>query len=202
MRRLLALIATGCLAAATAAPARAAGDAIYSFEDERGVIHFTNIPHDQRYQLVAFTRPGPLFVDAAPARVPHSGTWDGLIGMTARQHQVQPALVKAVIAAESNFDPRAVSHKGARGLMQLMPETAAALGVQNPLRPEENLRGGVRYLREMLDRYGETPLALAAYNAGPAAVDRYGGIPPYPETRDYVERVLTYYRHYHGDFGR
>jgi soluble lytic murein transglycosylase-like protein len=108
--------------------------------------------------------------------------------------------VKAVIAAESNFDPEAISHRGAQGLMQLMPATAAALGVADPLQPTQNVQAGARYLRLMLDRYGDLERALAAYNAGPSAVDRYGGIPPYPETRDYVQRVLAYYRHYHGDF--
>jgi soluble lytic murein transglycosylase len=201
-RWIAAMAMAGCLTAAAATPVRAAGQAIYSFVDERGVIHFTNVTPDKRYQRVALTRPDALVLEPSPARVPRSVAYDGLIGAAARRHQVQPALVKAVVAAESNFDPRAVSRKGARGLMQLMPETAAELGVADPLRPEENLRGGTRYLRAMLDRYGETPLALAAYNAGPAAVDRYGGIPPYAETRDYVQRVLTYYRHYHGDFGR
>ena len=108
----------------------------------------------------------------------------------------------AVIAAESLFDSRAVSKKGAQGLMQLMPATAAALGVEDPMVAEQNVNGGVRYLRAMLDRYDDMSHALAAYNAGPTAVDRYRGIPPYRETRDYVKRVLIYYRHYHGDFPR
>ena len=109
---------------------------------------------------------------------------------------------EAVIAAESNFDPDAVSRAGARGLMQLMPETAASMGVENIHYPPDNVRGGTRYLRMMIDRYGDLVRALAAYNAGPKAVDRYGGVPPYRETRDYVRRVLNYYHHYHGDFGR
>jgi soluble lytic murein transglycosylase len=133
---------------------------------------------------------------------PRRWEYDGLIGLTARQHRVQPALVKAVIAAESNFDPYAVSRKGAQGLMQLMPRTAARLGVEDPFHPTENVRGGTLYLRAMLDRYGDLTRALAAYNAGPNAVDRWGGVPPFRETRDYVRRVLTYYRHYDGDFGR
>jgi soluble lytic murein transglycosylase len=206
VRRLLAAIAAGSLAAAAGAPpARASGAAIYSFVDERGVMTFTNIPPpDQRCQVVTLRDPERVLLEPAHASgVPRSVRYDGLIGQAARRHQVQPALVKAVIAAESNFDPRAVSRKGARGLMQLMPETAADLGVEDPLLPEENLSGGVRYLRKMIDRYrGEMRLALAAYNAGPAAVDRYGGIPPYAETRDYVQRVMAYYQLYHGDFAR
>ena len=133
---------------------------------------------------------------------PSHRRYDDLIGETARDYRLPPALVKAVIAAESAFDPSAVSHRGAQGLMQLMPETAASLGVDDPLEPESNVRGGAGYLRAMIDRYGDLSRALAAYNAGPSAVDRYGGVPPYPETRDYVDRVLTYYRSYHVDFAR
>ena len=173
-----------------------AGGRIFTFTDEDGVTHFTNVPRDQRYRPLDNSDTGRFRVQ----RVPRHWLYDGLIGLTAREHRLQPALVKAVIAAESNFDPDAVSRRGAQGLMQLMPETAAALGVADPLQPLENVRGGTRYLRLMIDRYGDLERALAAYNAGPSAVDRYGGIPPYPETRDYVQRVLTYYRHYHGDF--
>ena len=174
----------------------AAGGRIFTFTDEDGVTHFTNVPRDHRYRPLDDSDTGRFRMQ----RVPRQWIYDGLIGLTAREHQLQPALVKAVIAAESNFDPDAVSHKGAQGLMQLMPETAAALGVADPLQPLENVRAGSRYLRLMIDRYGDLERALAAYNAGPKAVDHYGGVPPYPETRDYVQRVLTYYRHYHGDF--
>jgi len=124
-----------------------------------------------------------------------------LILINARANKVPPALVKAVIAAESRFDSTAVSRAGAQGLMQLMPKTARELGIEDPFRPSENVKGGTRYLRSMLDRYGDMTRALAAYNAGPNAVDYYRGVPPYPETQAYVRRVLTYYRHYDGDFG-
>ena len=180
-------------------PAAARG-AIYTFTDERGVVHFTNVPRgDERF------RPLPPAATAVPRRsykAPSSRRYDPIIHTTARYHGVPPALVKAVIAAESAFDSQAVSRKGAQGLMQLMPATAASLGVHNAFEPEQNVHGGTAYLREMIERFGDLSRALAAYNAGPTAVDRYGGIPPYPETQAYVERVLTYYRRYHGDFGR
>ncbi len=180
------------------APGAVAGPGIYRYVDADGAAHFTNRPPDARYTRVAWSRPA----GASARRAPRYRKYDGLIGVAAQQHRMPPALIKAVIAAESRFDPAAVSRKGALGLMQLMPQTAAALGIRDPLQPGENVDGGVRYLRAMYERYGDLPRALAAYNAGPEAVDRYRGIPPYAETRDYVRRVLTYYREYHGDFGR
>jgi soluble lytic murein transglycosylase len=181
------------------APAAGADRQIFTFVDERGVTHFTNLPpRDERYKPI----PRRAHRGFALGPVPKHWGYDGLIGLTAREHQLQPALVKAVIAAESGFDPAAVSRKGARGLMQLMPATAEQLGVDDPLQASDNVRGGTLYLRKMLDRYGDLSRALAAYNAGPSAVDRYGGVPPFPETQDYVNRVLAYYRAYHGDFGQ
>ncbi len=120
---------------------------------------------------------------------------DDMIEAHARAKSLDPALVHAVVTVESSYDPSARSRKGAMGLMQLMPATASSLGVDNPYDPEQNLRGGTAYLRRMLDRFGGNPeLALAAYNAGPEAVDRHGGLPPYPETHDYVDRVMRLFR--------
>jgi soluble lytic murein transglycosylase-like protein len=198
MAAILALLGAPSLAlmAALVAGPALAGGTIWTFTDASGVVHFTNVPQGRQYQPLADAEFSPR------TRVPQHWQYDGIIGRTAREQQVQPALVKAVIAAESNFDASAVSHKGAQGLMQLMPGTAAALGVGDPFQPIDNVRGGTAYLRQMLDRFGDVEHALAAYNAGPAAVDRFGGIPPYRETRAYVRRVLAYYRHYHGDFSR
>jgi soluble lytic murein transglycosylase-like protein len=186
-----------CALSAGASPAHA-GSPIFAFTDDQGVTHYTNVPRgDSRYERVVFRD------QVSPWRAaPSHKRYDELIGETAAFYRLPPALVKAVIAAESAFDPLAVSRRGAQGLMQLMPQTAAQLGVEDPLEPASNVKGGSGYLRAMLDRYGDLSRALAAYNAGPTAVDRYGGVPPYRETRDYVDRVLTYYRAYHVDFAR
>jgi soluble lytic murein transglycosylase-like protein len=122
------------------------------------------------------------------------GGFDGLIERESRAAGLDPALVDAVVSAESAFDPRATSAAGAAGLMQLMPATAAALGVTDRYDPVQNVRAGATYLHALLERFGSLPLAVAAYNAGPAAVERSGGVPPFAETRDYVGRVLAAYR--------
>lgn len=121
--------------------------------------------------------------------------YDALIDEEARRQNVDAAMVSALIRAESNYQPRAVSRKGARGLMQLMPATAKRLEVRKPFDPASNVRGGVRYLRELVDRFGHHPeLVLAAYNAGEGAVQTYGGVPPYRETVAYVNRILGWWR--------
>jgi soluble lytic murein transglycosylase-like protein len=121
-------------------------------------------------------------------------TVDEIIREIAYEYDIDPDLVKAVITVESNSDPKAVSRKGAQGLMQLMPGTARDLKVRRPFDPRENIIGGVKYIKGLMASYGDLRLALAAYNAGPGAVDRYAGIPPYRETINYVKRVLRCYR--------
>ncbi len=122
---------------------------------------------------------------------------DYIIKEKADKYNLDESLIKAVIKAESGFNPNAVSKAGASGLMQLMPGTARGLGVEDIFDVEQNIEGGAKYLRGMLDRFdGDKSLALAAYNAGPNAVKRYGGIPPYQETQNYVKRVLSYERNY------
>ena len=182
----------------TAGPATAD---IYLKRDRFGVLHFTNVPTDKGYRVV-------MQDSAAYSRVTASGStmsfgrvdsrvFDPIIAEVAARYQMDRALVKAVIKAESGFQPRAVSPKGARGLMQLMPETALLHGVRHIHEPSENIEGGVQHLRMLLDRYkNNVPLALAAYNAGEGAVDQAGGIPAFPETRDYVWRVLQFRQQY------
>ena len=151
---------------------------------------FSNPPPPSRF----FTDP-PRYVPFGTLRRPGADptVYDGLIHAIAARYGVEFALVKAMIRAESDFDHRAVSPKGACGLMQLMPATASSQGVRDVFHPAENIDGGCRYLRELLDRYsGNLPLALAAYNAGPERVDAAGGVPRIAETREYLSRVLQY----------
>lgn len=120
---------------------------------------------------------------------------DRLVDQTANRHQVDPDLVRAIVRVESGFDPKAVSNKGAMGLMQLIPATARRFGVENPFDPKQNLEGGVNYLKYLLDLFGgNLPLSLAAYNAGEHSVQRFGGIPAFTETRDYVRKVTNLYQ--------
>jgi soluble lytic murein transglycosylase-like protein len=212
---------------------------IYTYVDEKGVVHFTNVPTKPTnkvtpkalaefkrqlqqtkrrfymsvstpsvYRSFAYAPSGgysssyvssyqysmrPIYLGLHP----NEKAFEPYINDIAREHGVDPRLVKAVIRAESAFNQSAVSPKGAMGLMQLMPGTAMDMGVQDPYHPIQNLRGGIGYLKEMLRLFNnDLILALAAYNAGPNAVKQYGGVPPYEETRQYIQRVLQYYSHY------
>jgi soluble lytic murein transglycosylase-like protein len=159
------------------------------------------------FAVAAFSAPAatPSFAEmvqlqleptAGSAIVP-PGQIDQLVTSSSTAYGVDPALVKAIIANESGFDAGATSNVGAQGLMQLMPATAASLGVTNPYDPAQNIVGGTRYIKGLLDRFGgDVPLAVAAYNAGPGAVEKYGGVPPYAETQNYVQNVLASYAKY------
>jgi soluble lytic murein transglycosylase-like protein len=165
---------------------------IYSYTDKQGTVHFTNVPNDSRYRP-ALTR--PLFPRSRATRPGNPRLYEAHIQRAASRYEMDPLLIKAVIKAESNFDCQAVSAKGAKGLMQLMPETAADLNVWNPFDPQENIFGGTNYLRQMMTRFGgDLRLALAAYNAGPGRVEAARGIPLIPETQQYVAKVIQHYR--------
>lgn len=167
-----------------------AGAELYQFIDRHGTAHLTNVPTDPRYKRI------DLESGTIRPRMPQHEL-NRAIARYSRKHRIHPALLRAVIKAESDFNPSAVSKAGAQGLMQLMPETAMSLEVRDPFDPEQNIRGGAKYLRHLLDRFqGNLPLALAAYNAGESVVNRYMALPPIRETRRYVARVLRYYRNY------
>jgi len=173
---------------------------IYRYEDERGVIHFTNCPRDPQFKL--YIRESKDDVGGEENRVSTQSVrdqtqFDSLIQESSRKHNVDFALVKAIIKAESGFNPLAVSRKGAKGLMQLMPETAQRMNVADIFNPGENIDGGVRYFRHLLSLFdNDLRLSLAAYNAGENVVSEFRTIPPYRETIDYVRKVLNYYQSY------
>ena len=167
---------------------------IYKFTDEEGVTHLTNMPTEVNRNYVLLIKEKRVIIKIKG----DIAQYDAMIKKASDKYNVDYALIKAVIKAESNFNHRAVSPVGAQGLMQLMPQTAAQLNVEDSFHPEDNIDGGVRYLRYLIRLYnGNLSLALAAYNAGEGAVARYHNrIPPYPETQNYVQRVLQYFEQY------
>jgi soluble lytic murein transglycosylase-like protein len=174
-------------------PLQVAAD-VYVYQDKQGVLTFTNVPTHQGYRRVIrdSSRQGPSPVTSV-------NSYEDLILFASDRHRIDADLIRAVIKAESNFNSVARSNKGAMGLMQLMPDTARLHNVSDSFDPSENIDGGVRHLKLLLGRYqGDLELSLAAYNAGIKAVERYGGIPPFVETQDYVRRVLRYYGAYRG----
>lgn len=166
------------------------GADIYMRVDDSGVIHLTNVPTADKAEYTLVWKEKRVIIDPQV----NTDKYDQLIARTAAKYNLDKALIKAVIKAESNFNHRAVSRAGARGLMQLMPATAHALNVQDAFHPESNIEGGVRYLHYLLRLFnGNLSLALAAYNAGEGAVIRYNyRIPPFKETQQYVKRVFKY----------
>jgi soluble lytic murein transglycosylase-like protein len=197
MKSLILMLMLGVL------PASAMAD-IYSYTDAKGVLHFSNVPDNSQYQLILATQGGggrqkEVTSDnrVQPSRA-GKDRFAPIVEEAARDHQVDPALLHAVITAESGYNPDAVSRKGAVGLMQLMPETARRYGVENSFDPTQNIQGGTKYLSDLLQMFNNNlELAVAAYNAGENAVIRHGySIPPYRETLAYVPKVLKLQKKY------
>lgn len=167
---------------------------IYMYKDENGIMHFTNqsIPRTSRkYKFFMSEKEEEAYA------APRARLYDEIIQLAAATHNLEEDLIKAVMRTESAFNPNAVSRKGAMGLMQLMPETAKRMGVSDPFIPMDNVLGGARYLRMMLDQFdGNVEFALAAYNAGPSNVLKYNGVPPFRETKDYIRKVNRFREQY------
>jgi len=210
-RTIVALLGLS-LAAALAAPAHAD---IYQFTDEQGVIHFSNVSvgnsknykrvkstpareqtkEQTKVQQVAYVPRGAASSPAPVSSRNVPSAYVDMIKSACDRHGIDPALVHAIVKVESDFNPYALSRKGAMGLMQLMPQTALNMNVKNSFNPNENIDGGVKYLRYLIDRYeGNLQLALAAYNSGETAVRKWGTVPPFRETQNYVERILNIYQ--------
>jgi soluble lytic murein transglycosylase-like protein len=207
------LLAIATVLALTAAPDLGTAAELYSFVDSEGVIHVTNVPQDARFKRVRRKggNPGGLYRRTPdglyrivlngrepPPLLRRASLYDDHIRAAAERHGLPVPLLKAVMQAESNFDPTAVSVKGATGLMQLMPATARDMYVTDIYDPAQNIEGGARYLRYLHDQFGNDLVrVLAAYNAGPEAVRRSGGgVPPIRETQEYVSKVLALYESY------
>jgi len=183
------LASAAVLLMATSAPSVLADALVYGYVGPTGLVNLTNVPTDEPVTIVR--RKARYHIGVADLELEQA------VSRAAQQHHVQPALLLAVMKAESSFNPTAVSRAGAVGLMQLIPETAIRHGVRNLYDANDNITGGAKHLRYLLDRFhGNIRLALAAYNAGERKVERYGQIPPYKETQDYVKKVLVYYRSY------
>lgn len=164
---------------------------IYMFIDSQGVVHYTDAPTSSDYKLYIRERKKRI------EQEDFNKKFDHIIKKAQTEHGVDFSLIKAVIKIESGFDPKAVSKRGASGLMQIMPDNYESLDIDDPFNPSQNIMGGTRYLKRLLKRYGyKLPLALAAYNAGPDAVDRYQSIPPFEETQNYVRKVMKTYSGY------
>jgi len=201
------IILTGIALLLSLCQPRAGMADIFQYTDDNGVIHFSNVGvgNNKKYKKLKSTvkeeqhhRATPPR-SSAPSRTPLSSSnypsaYADIINTACSRHGVDPALVHAIVKVESDFNPYALSRKGAMGLMQLMPQTAVVMNVGNSFNPHENVDGGVKYLRYLMDRYeGNLPLALAAYNSGETAVKKWGTIPPYPETQNYVQRIMKIY---------
>jgi soluble lytic murein transglycosylase-like protein len=176
---------------------------IFRYVDRNGEIHYTNVPNDSRYKIHRRVDPRNPVTETLSAEIRHYGPgvrkrYEKDIESAAKTHNIDPALIHAVISAESGYNPLARSRAGAAGLMQLMPETARRFGARNRLDPGENIQAGTGYLRMLMDLFDNNlELVIAAYNAGENAVIRAGHrVPPYEETRSYVPRVLKYYKRY------
>ena len=172
---------------------------IYVYEDpETGERYYSNIPLNEKFKIYIKL---PLKKGGYTKKINENfnkfafkEAFERVFEEVAQKYQLDPALLKAIAKVESNFNPKAISPKGAMGIMQLIPSTARLVGVTDPFDPVENIHGGARYLRMLLDEFKDLKLSLAAYNAGPEAVRQYGGIPPFPETINYVKNVIEYYR--------
>lgn len=178
---------------------RCADADIYRYVDEDDIVHFTDAPTDKRFKVFLrdLKKDKQLRTKLKYAASVNPAEFEQLIRTCSDKYGVSSSLIKAVIHAESGYNPNAVSSKGAGGLMQLMPATAKSLKVADRFNPKDNVEGGVKYLRFLLDTFnGDVSLAVAAYNAGLSRVAKYGGIPPYNETRTYVNRVLSYMKSY------
>lgn len=170
---------------------------IYVYKDNSGVRHFTNVPSSPKYRLYLKSSPNKYFESSVGEKFSISADpdqYDNLIMKASIQHDVDFSLLKSIIKVESNFDSHAVSQKGAKGLMQIMPDNFRFLNIRNPFDPEENIMAGALYFKLMLEKFNKIELALAAYNAGPNLVDKYNGIPPISETRGYVKKVMSHYK--------